>query len=50
VNCGGKTHMRKLQTHQVPLVRQALQNHHRFKKLCRQIFEINTRLLLSKEA
>jgi hypothetical protein len=50
VNSGGKTQMHKLKIHQVPLVRQALKNYRRFKKLCRQIFEINTKILLSKEA
>lgn len=48
VNLGGKTKMRKLQDHQVPQVRQAIRNYHRWQKDCRKIFELNTQLLLSK--
>ena len=50
VNQGGRTRMRKLQDHQVPYVRQALKNYHRWWKTCIRIFEFNTQIVLSKEA
>ena len=49
VTLKGKTKMRKLKNHQLPQVRRAIQNYHRWQKLCQQIFELNTQLLLSKE-
>lgn len=49
VNMGGKTKMRKLQDHHVPHVRQTIKNYRRWWKTCLRIFELNTKLALSKE-
>lgn len=49
VNDRGKTKMRKLQDHQVPAVRQAIQNYRRWRKTCLHIIELNTQIALEKE-
>ena len=46
VNQGGRTRMRKLQDHQVPAVRAAIENYRRWWKTCLKIFEINTQIAL----
>ena len=50
IHAGGRTQMRKLKDHQVPGIRQAIKNYQRWWKTCLRIFELNTQILLSKEA
>ncbi|MBI4669849.1 MAG: hypothetical protein HY747_11850 [Elusimicrobia bacterium] len=50
VNQGGKTRMRQLRDDHLPQVRQALKNYRRWWETCLRIIEINTEIMISKEA